>query len=167
MEYFVEQLEILLPMVGFNVLRRKAAIKRALSAPETFQDLGNEAHNAPVSLVLSHGNGVSARAVYFDGETTVLAGSTGTRQTFKVNQYAPLRQQLVEEGKISLTQDNGIVFNEDIPFKSPSAAAAVLNNRNSSGPREWKLENDDKSLREWLDSGLENFNGSAAENESA
>ena len=56
------------------------------------------------------------------------------------NQYAPLRQQLLDAGKLEPLGDGRVRFAEDVAFKSPSAAAAVLNNRNSAGPREWRIE---------------------------
>lgn len=113
---------------------------------------------SPPSLLLhlKHKNGeVDARAIESDGEIIVLEGSLGTTQENKVNQYAPLRQQLINEGKITLLPTGGIRFAEDVPFKSPSAAAAVLNNRNSAGPREWRVDGTEQTLGEWRDSLLE------------
>jgi hypothetical protein len=110
-----------------------------------------------VLLSLVHKGGVDAQAFDNDGEIVVLKGSSGTAQEFKVNQYAPLRQQLIDEGKIVLVPGGGIRFVEDVPFKSPSAAAAVLNNRNSAGPREWKVEATGQTLGEWRDSLLDSL----------
>jgi hypothetical protein len=155
MEFFLSQLQILLPTVGMDFLRAKpTGSSAAISAPY------NEASLPPqkVLLTLIHkSNGVDARAVDDEGEIVVLKGSTGTGLIFKVNQYAPLRQQLLTEGKLEGLSDGGIRFLDDVPFKSPSAAAAVLNNRNSSGPREWKVEATGQTLGEWRNALLENI----------
>jgi hypothetical protein len=38
---------------------------------------------------------------------------------------------------------------EDVPFKSPSAAAAVVLDRNSNGRTEWKLAGTKVTYDEW------------------
>lgn len=155
MEFFLSQLQILLPTVGMDFLRP------AVTAPPTDAAKAQTPTGiAPTSgepgiLRLTHKSGVDARAIENDGEIVVLKGSIGTGIDFKVNQYAPLRQSLIEEGKIEQLPDGGIRFLEDVPFNSPSAAAAVLNNRNSAGPREWKFERTGQTLGEWRDALLD------------
>jgi Domain of unknown function (DUF4357) len=154
MEFFLSQLQILLPTVGMDFLRAKPTGSTAVS--NTPLD-STPAPTQRVLLSMVHKNsGVDGRAVDDDGEIVVLKGSTGTGSIFKVNQYAPLRQQLLNEGKLESLPDGGIRFLDDVPFKSPSAAAAVLNNRNSSGPREWKVEATGQTLGEWRNALLEN-----------
>ncbi|WP_222597533.1 GIY-YIG nuclease family protein [Edaphobacter albus] len=156
MEFFLLQIQILLPTVGMEFLRAKPSI-----SPPTIASSSNLISDTTLTpsprvlLTLNHlSSGVAARAYYEDGEIVVLEGSTGTGSVFKVNQYAPLRQQLLDEGKLEKLPDGGIRFLADVVFRSPSAAAAVLNNRNSSGPREWRLE-DGQTLGEWRDALLE------------
>jgi hypothetical protein len=111
-----------------------------------------------VLLRLSHkSSGVDAQAFDDDGEIVVLKGSVGTGAEFKTNQYAPLRQQLIHEGKVESLPDGSIRFLEDVPFNSPSAAAAVLNNRNSAGPREWKVGETGQTLGDWRNSLLDSL----------
>jgi hypothetical protein len=159
MEFFLSQLQILLPTIGLDFLRPTLATDNISStngavSPSDAQ-LGDLHLPPQVALCLSHKTGVEAQAVETDGEIVVLKGSIGTGLEFKVNQYAPLRQSLIDEGKIEVLQNGGIRFLEDVPFNSPSAAAAVLNNRNSSGPREWRVQNTNLTLGEWRDSLLD------------
>ena len=161
MEFFLAQLDALLATVGFDFLRPKLSQRVLLTSNAATSVMpeksvgGGDTQGIAISLKHEKNGDVDGRAIYLDGETTVLRGSRGTGSQFKVNQYAPLRQLLIETGSIELHADGSIAFVDDIPFKSPSAAAAVLNNRNSSGPREWRLDGTALTLREHLDSALE------------
>jgi Domain of unknown function (DUF4357) len=152
MEFFLGQLQILLPTVGMDFLRPVLSPQIATPRANVPDDPLPVTRVPRLTLKLSHRNGVDARAFDDDGEIVVLKGSLGTGLEFKVNQYAPLRQQLIDEGKVESLPDGGIRFLEDVPFSSPSAAAAVVNNRNSAGPREWRVEETGQTLGEWRNS---------------
>jgi hypothetical protein len=47
------------------------------------------------------------------------------------------------------------------PFKSPSAAAAVILDRNSNGRREWKLVGSKSTYHEWQEESAQAADGSA------
>ncbi len=162
MEFFVGQLQILLPTVGMDFLRPILASKPAhpvITHPGEIIPVVSTSH---VLLKLSHKGGVDGRAFDEDGEIVVLKGSLGTGSEFKVNQYAPLRKQLIDERRVETLADGGIRFLEDVPFRSPSATAAVLNNRNSAGPREWKAEETGQTLGEWRNALLDSTPGNTA-----
>jgi hypothetical protein len=156
MEFFINQLQLVLPTLGLDLLRPKPTILAPLqtSSPGTTQQLVQPPPQAregdPIELFLSHKNtGVNARGVDLDGELTVLKGSVGTNRMMAHNSYFGLRQRLVDEGRLQIDGDH-THFLEDVVFDSASAAAAVLNNRNSAGPKEWRLA-DGTTLREWRD----------------
>lgn len=158
MEFFLAQLQILLPTVGMEFLRAKPInpVHPNQASNQLLATVETPASPPRVLLSLVHkSSGVDGRAFDDDGEIVVLKGSTGTGSVFKVNQYAPLRQQLIDEGKLESLSDGSIRFLDDVVFRSPSAAAAVLNNRNSSGPREWKVEATGQTLGDWRNSLLE------------
>jgi hypothetical protein len=46
-------------------------------------------------------------------------------------------------------------FATDIVFSSPSAAAAVVAARSSSGPTEWKLPTSGQTYRDWRSAQLD------------
>jgi hypothetical protein len=164
MEFFLGQLQIVLPTVGMDFLRPVPSPGVAKAAPPIRRDTGSVVSVPRVLLRLSHkSSGVDAQAFDDDGEIVVLKGSVGTGTEFKTNQYAPLRQQLLNEGKVESLPDGSIRFLEDVPFKSPSAAAAVLNNRNSAGPREWKVEETGQTLGEWRNSLLDSLPTAASD----
>lgn len=64
------------------------------------------------------------------------------RDSFKDYHYNKLRTKLINEKAIVFDEEKQIyVATEDIPFKSPSAAACVIRCRPSNGRKEWKLQN--------------------------
>lgn len=151
MEFFISQVQVILPVVGLDFLRPKATAK-ALAMP-------NEAElpaKSRLDLVLTSGKyGFEAKAVEIDGEVTVLAGSRATTETFVTNIYASLREQLVLDGRLRPTNNPSFLeFAEDVTFASPSAAAAVIKNRNTNGRTSWKLAGSGQTLKEWQDAQL-------------
>src|SRR5690606_25468135 len=52
---------------------------------------------------------------------------------------AKLRQQLIDNGTISII-NGAYIFAEDVIFTSPSLAAATVMGRNANGLEEWKLK---------------------------
>lgn len=147
MEYFLRQLQIILPVIGVDVLRSKTVVK--VSGPEIEQNI------EALQLVLNSGkNGVDALALENDGEVTVLAGSTVTEKTFASNSYAALRQSLIADGTLATDQTGKLIFTQDHVFPSPSAAAAVILNRNANGRTEWRVGESGPTLKDWQDKQL-------------
>lgn len=151
MEFFISQVQVVLPVVGFDFLRPKiSAAKPRL--PETSVASVNDG----VQLILTSGKyGYEAKAIELDGEVTVLAGSRGTTESFVTNIYSSLRQQLIQDGRLVQTDDpNYVEFIEDVTFASPSAAAAVVRNRNTNGRTSWRVAATGQTLKEWQDRQL-------------
>lgn len=64
------------------------------------------------------------------------------RKSFKIHNYYKLRTKLDNSGCFIDSGFDGVfITKEDIPFNSPSAAAAVVKNRATNGRVEWKLNN--------------------------
>lgn len=130
MDYFVSQVVVLLPVLGFDLFRRAVAFA---SEPE------GEA--GAVTFTFSTA-GASATARETDEGFLVLAGSTARRtpsSTFPAG-YAALREQLLSQGKLVPDASADLYrFAADVAFSSPSAAASIAAARSASGPLEWKL----------------------------
>ncbi|MDX0462686.1 DUF4357 domain-containing protein [Sinorhizobium medicae] len=150
MEFFIDQVQVVLPVVGFDFLRPKAHAQMG-NTDELPVRTGTQ-----LDLVMTSGKyGYEARAIELDGEITVLAGSRGTTESFARNIYASLRQQLMNDRRLVPTNDpNFVEFSEDVTFASPSAAAAVIKNRNTNGRTAWRLVGTGQTLKEWQDSQL-------------
>lgn len=145
MEYFLTQLQLALPAIGVNVFRPKVAVPLPAGAGES---------QSPILSLDAKKHGVKAQAIEHDGEFTVLAGAIATQTSFSSNQYDNLRAQLVEDGSFVTDSDGQLKLIQDTTFASPSAAAAVLLNRNSNGRTEWKVKDTGQTLKDWQDQKL-------------
>lgn len=153
MEFFLTQLQIVLPVLGIDLFRPKPTHIASPVAP----------HHLPaepsigISLTLfSKKLDVKASAVELDGEVTVYKGSQATKSTFISNIYGNLRQALIDDGTLVFGDATRLLFAKDAVFASPSAAAAVILNRNSNGRVEWRLTGSGQTLKEWQEAQLAN-----------
>lgn len=135
MDYFADQLHIILPVLGVNVFRSRSTARELLTATDS-----------PIFRLTNKRSRVDASAQQIDGEFTVLSGSqvvaewraTGTAST-TMKAYASYRSQhekLVADGAIRVDGDIGVVT-RDIVFPSPSTAGAVALGRSCNGRVEW------------------------------
>jgi hypothetical protein len=145
MDYFISQILLILLVVGINAFRvvPVVALVSSVEPPVTRAE--------EIRLKLSPRKyDYEAYAIERDGEFIVLAGSTAAANPeHSSNQYAALREQLIDDDIIAPHPENSklLQFTQDYEFKSPSAAAAVINGRNTSGPREWRVESTNMSLK--------------------
>lgn len=142
MEFFSDQLILLLPLAGLDLFRLPTS---ALGSPPV--------PNADDAVIFTFSTaGASATGRETDDGFAVLAGSTARRMptgTFPRG-YLALRDQLVADGKLveGATPD---IFNfaADVAFSSPSAAASIMAARSASGPREWRVKETGQTYGEW------------------
>lgn len=150
MEFFITQLQVILPVLGMDFLRPKASLVRPqLSEATPFPNM--------LQLVLQNKkHAVTAEAVEDGGEVTVLAGSLATaKEDSTSNTYGGVRKGLIDSGVLRLAASGThYEFTENVPFRSPSEAAAVILNRSSNGRTEWKVKATGQTLKDWQDSQL-------------
>jgi len=153
MEAFLAQLQIVLPVLGVNAIRVRTAPAASSVAPV----------DSPVFTLTNTKYGVDARAQQLGDEFTMLAGSqvvatwarTGTSENTQ-RSYASYRAQhrkLIADGSIEVRGGVGILT-RDVPFGSPSTAAAVALGRSSNGRIEWKSP-DGGTYGDWENRGVE------------
>jgi len=140
MEFFVGQLRLVLPVLGFDLFRRQVRPAEPAGAED----------GEAVFLLSAAGAAATARET--DDGFVVLAGSTARKagtETFPLG-YRALRDQFVQDGRLVDDVDAGMYsFAADVTFGSPSAAASVVAARSASGPREWKVRATGQSYRDW------------------
>ncbi len=147
MERMLEEIEILLPVLGFNFLSPQDTI--ALS-PNVLTE-----HRPPVFVY--SGGGFSAEATEISGEFVIKSGAL-IRQ--KETETCPegtreLRKSALEAGHMEPTTD-GLSWRliVDQYFGSPSGAAAFVYGGSANGHRYWKIKNSNTTYGEWRDSLL-------------
>ncbi|MBD2759909.1 GIY-YIG nuclease family protein [Yimella sp. cx-573] len=137
MEYFLGQLQIVLPVLGVNAIRvRSARTDAAQSAP----------NESPIFTLRNARQGVDASAQQVDGEFIMLSGSVvvpvwrGVGKAASTQRaYASYRAQhegLLTDGSIVVENGLGRVT-RDIVFSSPSTAGAIALGRSCHGRVEW------------------------------
>lgn len=154
MDYFVSQLQIVLPVLGVNAIR--------VPLPKRVHPTRAEASESPVFGLRHTKLGVDAQAQQIDGEFTMLAGSLVVaswhgvgKADSTVKAYASYRaqhEQLVADGAIAVEAGVGKVT-RNIVFSSPSTAGAVALGRSCNGRREWISA--DGTFGEWESRGVE------------
>lgn len=139
METFLEQVRILLPVLGFTFTQPSAS-RSAATAPE---------EDSPVFVLTNVG--VRARAREIDGEFIVFAGSTARRDGVPSwTAGRATRDRLVDQGVLrDGASPEYYEFASDHAFGSPSIAAAVVLGRNTNGREAWRIEGSGQSYAEW------------------
>jgi len=146
MEYFLDQLQMVFPVLGFGFLQQRPTLPT--STTRTTND------QSPLFVFNAVGAKASAREI--GDEFIVLKGSTARKEGLKSwTSYKALRDQLVSDGKlIESGEPNYYVFADDVPFNSPSAGAAIVNAGNQNGRIVWKVADTGETYEEWYDKKL-------------
>jgi hypothetical protein len=154
MEYFLEQVQLLLPVLGFTFLQTTPASEQLL-APAEGAGISPFFYMNPV--------GAQATAREYKGSFIVLKGSTARKDgVASWDSYRELRDRLVSEGKLSAgPDDRNYTFLDDVEFSSPSAAATVVNAGNQNGQIVWKVKDTEQTYREWKENQLKLAEGLA------
>ena len=148
MEFFVEQIALILPVLGFDFMQAAAVP----SQPST--TTGTAAPSQPMFEFATVG--VQATAVEANGEFIVLKGSTARLNgTASWTSYKDQRDRLMAEGKLVEADDpTALRFAEDVAFDSPSAAAAVVYAGNQNGRMAWRVKGTGQTYRDWQESKI-------------
>ncbi|MCK6433524.1 MAG: GIY-YIG nuclease family protein [Burkholderiaceae bacterium] len=148
MEYFLEQIQTLLPVLGFDFLRAPPRKPKATATPETGDAARGE---SPVFIGDVKKYGITARGQEIDGEFVVFKGSKARRTWEGVEvSYTKLFHDLVARGILKPAADGQLnEFGEDYAFSSPSAAAAVVAGRPANGRIHWIVEGGRQTYGEW------------------
>lgn len=130
MEGFLSEVEVLLPVLGFDILRPVAA-----QASQTSVD-----PNENLTFLFTEA-GTKARAREASGEFVVLAGSLARAKETNTcpHHTRNIRRQLLEDGALIL-EPNGDHYQltRDIAFGSPSGAGAFIYGGSVNGRLYWK-----------------------------
>lgn len=155
MEAFLDYLFMVLPALRIDMFLqatrpRSSSPSEAPSPVSARFELVNRKYKLKASAVLEGGDfiveaGSLARAGW-EGRNTESSG------------YAQLRDELQRMG-VLVVQGDACVFTKNYAFKSPSAAAAVVNGRPANGTIEWRLEGGGMTYKEWEDQRLDAIGG--------
>lgn len=156
MEYFIEQVQVVLPVLGVNAVRVREVKPVEASTPVD--------QASPVFNLTNHRLKVEARAQQVDGEFIMLAGSvvvSAVRESAKYSDstarayasYSAMHQKLVANGTILVAEGIGHLT-RDTPFSSPSTAGAIALGRSCNGREAW-ISADGETFGHWESRGVE------------
>ena len=144
MEQFLSNLKIILPVIGLDMLKPQPRAVTKVAKP------AEERTVSDVHFEIRHKSGVQATAVEEDGEFVVLEGSEALIGTGYVQKsYGGLKDKMIAEGALVPHAPDRMRFAKPWPFSSPSAAAAVILDRNANGRLEWKVRGAQLNYHEW------------------
>jgi hypothetical protein len=155
MEVFLDHLQMLLPIMGLNFALPRP-VRASLSTVQTGTESQLTIEETLVFSMVTKEQGsqleVVARAQQISGEFVVLAGSTALNRNQSRSSYKDLKDRLIRNGSLVL-QGEVLRFVEDVPFRSPSAAAAVIRGQNTNGRVYWRLDNG-TTYGDWFDARI-------------
>lgn len=144
MEQFLSNLSIVLPVIGIEMLKPQPRAVVETEAPIQDRIRGEAVFE------IRHKSNIYAEAVEENSEFVVLEGSQVLMNTGFVQQsYSSLKQKLLEDGVLVPDGSDKLKFAKPYTFNSPSAASAIILDRNSNGRTEWKVKGEKQSYHDW------------------
>lgn len=151
MAFFLEQIRIVLPALGFDFLRELPRLSSAAAGDDISQSV-----SSPRFVLESAKLGIRAYAQEVDGMFVVLKGSRSRGQWNSTSHsYQTLFNRLVAEGLLVADGSEHRQFSNDYAFDSPSAAAAVVYARNANGRLSWLVEGTGQTYGDWQSQQLD------------
>lgn len=140
MEYFLEQIKLILPVMGFNFLISSTVTPKDFQLPESKSEI--------YETYFIKTKTFQATMTETDQGYIVAKGSEAKKPLSKscTETYRNMRRKLLET-KIMVENGDKLIFAEDAVFNSPSAASNMILGRNSNGFSEW-VNKDGLSFKE-------------------
>lgn len=149
MEYFLEQIQILLPVLGFSFASSVPSFPEVSSSPKI------NGVESPI-FVMNYA-GIIAKAREVNGEFVVFAASTARKHATPSlsESHLQIREELLADGKLADSPNPEYwVVTQNLPFTSPSTAASVVGGASLNGRRIWKVDGTDQTYAVWQESQL-------------
>ncbi|WP_243073824.1 GIY-YIG nuclease family protein [Microbacterium sp. SS28] len=155
MEYYLSQVQIVLPVLGITEFRPTRVINNAGADSPSADPVG--ARTSPTFRFDIPRHGVSAVAQEIDGEFTVLQGSTARADWVGTHRHPGYQRQhvaLLSDGTLLREAGTLARFTQDVVFSSPSAAAAVVAGRSANGRTSWIDTANGVNFGDWQSRGI-------------
>ncbi|MGO4910384.1 GIY-YIG nuclease family protein [Pseudorhodobacter sp. W20_MBD10_FR17] len=148
METFLEELQLVLPVIGVDFFRKPQIRPQPNFPPEEPQTKFYLRNSA---------KGIIATAVEADGEFVILAGATGSLNVAPSfnDRNRNQRDQALESGRAVKLDDKTFRLQQDIGFTSPSAAAVFLFGTSRNGRTDWLVDGQSITYGQWSDAKVQ------------
>jgi hypothetical protein len=140
MEYFLDQMKLILPVMGFKFLI-SSTVKQTDNKVQSDQEIVHETYFIKTKTY-------KASMIETDQGYIISKGSEAKKDLSAscTDTYRSMRKKLLET-KILIDGDDRLIFAEDAIFNSPSAASNMVLGRNSNGFTEW-VNKDGKTFKD-------------------
>ena len=130
MEYFLEQIKLILPVMGFKFLI-SSTVKHLENEKNSEKQIIHESYSIKTKSF-------NSKMIETDQGYIVLKGSEAKKELSPscTETDVNMRKKLIET-KIVIEENGRLFFAEDAIFNSPSAASNMILGRNSNGFTEW------------------------------
>ncbi|WP_068118229.1 GIY-YIG nuclease family protein [Tropicimonas marinistellae] len=147
MEAFLEELQLVLPVIGVDFLRKPKQGNSQSSDSKQSQT---------VFTIQNPKKGIDAMAIESEGEFVILAGSVGSlHQAISFGEKRrSFRKQVLESGRAEKVDDKTFRLVDDVAFSSPSAASVFLHGTARNGRTDWLVSGQSKNYADWKDEAL-------------
>ncbi|SJM34941.1 GIY-YIG nuclease family protein [Mesorhizobium delmotii] len=163
MEFFISQIELVLPVLGYDFLKgRPSKIALKLSVEDFIidssgiNDRDRETNEVTQLRLVDPKTGVDATALMSGGEYLVLRDSSARAKAMDslakhLSGYSALRNLLIGDGSLvpHPTRSDILTFSRDVAFRSPSAASAIILGRSDNGRSSWKIGDTGETLAQF------------------
>ena len=160
MEFFLEQIQIVLPVLGLTFLKELKHTSKTLNNPSLYEQESAltpsiKSSATPIFELSNPKFNFHAQAQEIDGEFIVFKDSLVRAEVINPEYIylSNLRPKLFEQGVID---DSSFKFKQDYAFKSPSAAASVITGRPANGRTSWKTVDTKISYAQWQEQQIDN-----------
>lgn len=130
MEYFLEQIKLILPVMGFNFLISSTVTAKDFQHSESKSEI-HEKYFIKTKTFKATMTETDQGYIVAKGSEAKKSLSNSCTET-----YRNMRRKLVET-KVMVENGDKLIFVEDAVFNSPSAASNMILGRNSNGFSEW------------------------------
>lgn len=150
MEYFFNEMKVIMPIVSFNCFKPNTM---HISQVNDTIDINKIIDQDKIFYIKSRNN-IYAKAIETEDGFIVLKNSKCRKKDnpSMKNEKKVLKKKLIET-KILVDKGDTFVFSEDTIFKSPSQASSVILGSQTSGPQNWKTE-DNKTYKDFMENKL-------------
>jgi hypothetical protein len=150
MEYFLEQLLTLLPVLNFPFATTAPIIPIVLEAQIGQSALSAENIASPIFTASS--SEYNAEAQEIEGQFVILKGSKIKKETKSSlgATYRDIRNQFIKDGTLTETLDGAsLQLMVDVSMSSPSGAASITTGTSVNGREFWKVQGSGQTYNQW------------------
>lgn len=140
MEYFLEQMKLILPVMGFKFL---------ISSTVKQNEINSQSEKEIIKETYFIKTKTFKASMYETDQGYIVPKGSEAKKDLSpscTDTYRSMRKKLLET-KILIEEDGKLIFAEDTIFNSPSAASNMILGRNSNGFTEW-VNNEGKTFKD-------------------